>query len=337
MTTYSTDSGISLTNNLYAVKDMLDHAEPHIVLDKMAKQFMMPKNKKLQIQWRRAIPFAANTVALQEGVTPPSTGFSYETVTASLNQYGEWVEITDVIEDSAEDPVMRDATEILGENLGRSREALLYAILKAGTSVSYANGASRSAVNTVISIADIRRATRSLDNNKAKKITKVLDSSPNQNTFNVEAAYVAFCHTDCGSDIRDLAGFVPTADYGNRKLVHDNELGTVENIRFVCSSDLVPFEDAGGTKGATKSTTGTSSDVYPIIIVGADSYGCVSLKGTKSSGMNSVELIVNNVGNADGADPLAQRGSVGYKTWFVGTRLNETWMERLEVAVSDLA
>lgn len=334
--TRSTDSGISLTTNKYCVKEMLSHAEPHIVLDKMAKQFTMPKNKKLQIQWRRPVPFSANTVPLVEGVSPPPTGFSYETVTATLQQYGEYIEITDVVEDTAEDPVLKDATMILGENLGRSREALLYSVLKAGTSVSYANGSARSDVNTTISIDDVRRVVRSLRANKAKTVTRVLDSSPNQNTFNVEPAYIAFCHSDCAADIRQLTGFKPVSDYGNRKTVHDMELGSVEDVRFVCSADLTPFEDAGGAKGSTKSTTGTSSDVYPIIIVGQEAYGCTTLKGSRSSGMNSVDLIVNNVGQADSSDPLAQRGTVGYKTWFVGTRLNESWIERLEVAVSAL-
>lgn len=336
-TTYSTDSGISLTTNLHAVKEMLGHAEPHIVLDKMAKQFTMPKNKKLQIQWRRPVPFAANTVPLQEGVTPAPTGFSYETVSASLSQYGEYIEITDVIEDTSEDPVLADASMILGENLGRSREALLYSVLKAGTSVSYANGSARSDVNTVISLNDLRRTVRSLRANKAKPVTRVLDSSPNQNTVNVEAAYVAFCHTDCVADVRNLAGFKPVSDYGTRKVVCDHEFGSVEDIRFVASADLEAFADAGDTKGTMKSTSGTVADVYPVIIVGQDAYGAVSLKGTKTSGMNSVELIVNPVGKTDKSDPLNQTGTVGYKTWFVGTRLNETWMERLEVAVSDLA
>ena len=335
-TTYSTDTGISLTTNLHTVKEMLKHAEPHIVLDKLAKQFTMPQNKKLQIQWRRPVPFAANTAPLQEGVTPSATGFSYETVTASLAQYGEYIEITDVIEDTAEDPVLSDASMILGENLGRSREALLYSIMKAGTSVSYANGSARSDVNTTITNNDIRGIVRSLRGNKARPVTRVLDSSPNQNTVNVEAAYVAFCHTDCVADIRNLTGFQPVADYGTRKLVCEHEFGTVEDVRFVASADLSPFADAGDTKGAMKSTTGTDADVYPVIVVGQDAYGCVSLKGTKTSGMNSVELILNPVGKTDKSDPLNQRGTVGYKTWFVGQRLNETWIERFEMAVTDL-
>lgn len=334
--TKSTDSGISLTTNLYCVKEMLKHAEPHIELTRVAKHQMMPKNKKLQIQFRRPVTFSANTAPLQEGVTPNATQFSYETVNATLKQYGEYVEITDVVEDTAEDPVLKDATMILGENLGRSHEALLYSVVKAGTSVSYTNGSARSSVNTTISVNAIRGVVRSLRANKAKPVTRILDGSPNHNTTPVEAAYVAFCHTDCAADIRSLTGFIPVAEYGSRKTVSDNELGSFEDVRFVCSADLAPFEDAGGAKGSMKSTSGTSADVYPIIFTGQDAFGAVTLKGNKSSGMNSVNLLVNPVGRVDSSDPLAQRGTIGYKTWFVGIRLNESWMERLETAVTDL-
>lgn len=332
-----TDSGISLTTNIHCVKEMLMHALPHIVLDKAAKQFTMPRNKRQQIQMRRPIPFDPATTALTEGVTPSATQFAYETVSATLTQHGQYVEITDAIEDTAEDPVLKDATMILGENLGRTREALLYAIVRAGTSVSYANGTARNQVNTAITIGKLRSVVRSLKASKALPITRVLDGSPNENTTPVEPAYICFCHTDCEADIRELPGFRPVAEYGQRKTVDDHEFGTVENVRFVSSADLDPFVDAGGAHGGTVVTTsGTQADVYPMIFTGQDAFGAVTLKGNKNSGMESVQLLVNPVGKVDSSDPLAQRGTVGYKTWFVGIRLNELWMERLEVAVSVL-
>ena len=244
-TTLSTDSGISLTTNLHAVKQMLDHAEPHIVFDKFAKQESMPMNKKETIQFRRPVPFTASTSPLVEGVTPTARTFSYDKVNATLKQYGEVVEITDVIQDTAEDPVLQDATEICGENLGRTREALLSGVVKAGTNVQYANGASRAAVNTTISLNGLRAVVRTLQANKATKVSKILDGSANINTTPVEGAFVAVCHTDVAADIRGLTGFTPAAEYGSRKLLHPMELGSVEDIRFVCSADFAPWEDAG--------------------------------------------------------------------------------------------
>ena len=95
----------------------------------------------------------AATTPLVEGVTPSATQFSYEDVSATLLQYGQIVEITDVIEDTHEDPVLNDATVQAGENIGRTMEALDWGILRAGTNVFYANGTQRTDVNTPISLA----------------------------------------------------------------------------------------------------------------------------------------------------------------------------------------
>ncbi|MCD2476522.1 N4-gp56 family major capsid protein, partial [Staphylococcus aureus] len=72
-------------------------------------------------------------------------------------------------------------------------------------------------------------------------------------------------------------------------------------------------------------------DVYPIVIVGQDAYGTVALKGA-----TAITPMVLNPGTPRGGDPLGQRGTVGWKTYFTAIRLNEAWMARLEVAVTDL-
>jgi N4-gp56 family major capsid protein len=79
------------------------------------------------------------------------------------------------------------------------------------------------------------------------------------------------------------------------------------------------------------STTGTSADVYPVLILGQDAYGVVPLKG-----QSSMSPTVLNPNTPSKSDPLGQRGYVGWKTWFNAVRLNETWMSRLEVAATNL-
>ena len=173
----STSSGISQRTNVYAEREMLKHAMPVMVLDKVAKPVRMPKNKSTTIKFRRPVVFSAATSPLVEGVTPSSTAFSYEDTSATLKQYGMVVTITDVIEDTHEDPVLNDATIQAGENIGRTMEALMYGVAKAGTNVFYANGASRAAVNEAISLNKVRSVVRALKAQKAKKITKILSPS----------------------------------------------------------------------------------------------------------------------------------------------------------------
>lgn len=330
--TKSTDSGISQRTNVWAAREMLKYAGATMVLDKFGKPIRMPKNKSTTAKFRRPIVFSAATSPLVEGVTPTSTQFSYEDVSVTLKQYGEVVTITDVIEDTHEDPVLQDATEQCGENIGRTMEALTYGVVKAGTNVFYANSTSRANVNTAISLNKQRAVTRFLKAQKGKKIRKVLSASPNYNTYPVEAAYVAVAHTDCEADIRNLAGFISTAEYGQRNMICEEEIGSVEDVRYVLSPDLSPFQAAGSaTLNGMVADDATNVDVYPILFFAQEAYGCVALKGA-----GAVSPSIIPVGQKTKDDPLGQRGYVGWKTWFACLRLNEAWMARLEVGVTDL-
>ncbi len=333
--TASTDAGISQRTNTYAAREMLKWAGPVVVLDKLGLSKPMPKNKGVNIKFRRPNVFTKADTPLQEGVTPSATAFSYQTVTAILKEYGQVVQITDVIEDTHEDPVLNDATVQCGENIGRTIEALTFGIVKAGTAVSYTNGSARTAVNTPPTLDDQRGITRTLMANKAMMMTRILDGSPNFQTTPVEAGYIAVTHTDMEADLRNLTGFTPCAEYGSRRTIHEYELGTAERVRYICSPDLGPFIDSGGLKagsGTTMvSTAGTSADVYPIMFFGKEAYGCVPLRG-----VGSVEPTIIPVNQKDKSDPLGQRGYVGWKTWFVCKVLNEAWMNRLESAATAL-
>ncbi len=329
--TVYTSGGISPRTNVYAERQMLKHAMPVIVLDKFGMSKPMPKNKTQVIKFRRPKVFTAADTPLQEGVTPQATAFSYEDVTATLKQYGQVVTITDVIEDTHEDPVLNDATEQAGENIGRTIEKLTYGVVRAGTNVFYSNGSARTDVNTTVSLTKQRAVTRALKAQKAYKLTKILSGSPDYGTRPIEASYIGVGHTDLESDIRNLPGFVPTADYGSRRPVCPEEIGTVEDVRYVLSPDLDSWADGGATTSTMVSTSGTSADVYPIMYFGKEAYGTVPLRG-----QGAIEPVIIPVGVRDKSDPLGQRGHVGWKTWFVAVILNQLWMARREVAATDL-
>jgi N4-gp56 family major capsid protein len=323
------DGGVSPRTNVYAERQMLRYAKPVMVLEKLGLTKPMPKNKTDTIKFRRPKVFSAATTPLVEGVTPTETQFSYEDVSATLRQYGQVVVITDKIEDLHEDPVLNDASMQAGENIGRTIEALNYGIVRAGTSVYYANGVVRTDVNTPITLAKQRAVLRSLKALKAQKITRSLSPSSDYGTRAVEAAYVAVAHTDVESDIRNLPGFKTVAEYGTRNPVSEYEIGSVEDVRYILSPDLNPFLDAGGARGTMVSTSGTSADVYPIIFFGQDAWGMVALRG-----QGAVSPTIIPVGQKTKDDPLGQRGYVGWKTWHAALILNQAWMSRLEVAVS---
>jgi N4-gp56 family major capsid protein len=328
--TLSVYGTVSQRTAAYVQREMLKHAEPVIVLQKLALTKAIPQNTADTMKFRRPVPFSNDTVPLSEGVTPTAQALSYVDVSVQLAQYGNIVTVSDKIEDLCEDPVLNDQAMLLGEQAAGSAEAVTYNVVKAGTTVAYANGSARNAVNTAITLNKIRAVVRTLKANKAKMITRILDASPGYGTSAIEAGYVAVCHTDCEADIRGLTGFTPTAEYGSRKTISDYEFGSVENVRFITSPDLGSFADAGGAKGSMKSTTGTSADVYPVLFFGQDAFAVCPLKGKYSLEPRIVRATPSD------SDPLGQRSHVGYKFYFAAVILNQTWMVRLEVAVTDL-
>lgn len=314
----------------WAATEMLAHAEPVLVLSKMGATKPMPKNKAETVKFRRPIPFAAVTDPVVEGVTPSPQKMQYEDVTATLKQYGRPIEITDKVVDMSEDPVLRDASMLAGEQAGATIEQVLYGVLRAGTNVFYANGASRSAVNTPITLNKQRAVTRALAAQKAKRINRILSAGTGYGTSAIEAGWVAVAHTDLEHDIRTLANFVPTAKYGTRQTISDYEVGSVDSVRYVLSPDLASFQNAGGAAGSMVSQGGSAADVYPVLFFGQDAFASIPLKGSEA-----ITPMVVNAKPTD-SDPMAQRNYVSWKTYFTAVILNELWMARLEVAATAL-
>jgi N4-gp56 family major capsid protein len=333
----STDAGISQRTLTYAAVGMLKHAEPVMVLDKLALTKPMPKNKGVEMKFRRPVPFLASTTPLVEGVTPDATSFSYEDVTVNLSQYGDWSNFTDVIADTHEDPVIQDMQGMHGENIGRTMEALNYGVVKGGLNVFYATGSSRASTANTITLRKQRAITRALKKQKGMKITSVLDGSVKYGSRSVEAAYVAVGHTDLESDIRQMPGFTNTSDYGTRSTISPHEIGMVEDVRYILSPDLEPWLAAGAAVGSTGlvATDDTNVDVYPIIYFAKESWATVPLRASAGGG-SPVSPTLIPVGKPTKDDPLGQRGVMGWKTWWAAVILNDAWMARLEVGVSEL-
>lgn len=322
----------------WAATEMLKNASPVNVLAMFGQVKAIPQNKAETVKFRRVMPFAPATTPLVEGVTPTARTLQYEDVTVTLQQYGDLVALSDKVIDLSEDPVLKDATVELGKQAGGTLEQIIYNVVKGGTTVFYANGASRAAVNTVHSLNKQRKVTRYLNDMKAKKFTSILSASTNVGTRPIEAAFVAVAHTNLEADIRNLSGFVPTSAYGQRSVLCPQEIGSVEDVRYVTSPDLDGWLNAGGSPGGTvESAGGSAADVYPILFFGEDAFGVTPLRN-KMVNAKSNEPITPTVINAapSKSDPLGQRAVAGWKAYFAAVRLNETWMARLEVSASAL-
>jgi N4-gp56 family major capsid protein len=269
---------------------------------------------------------------LVEGVTPTGKQLTSTDVSVTLEQLGDRVVISDVIQDTHEDPVFREAQDVLSEQAGQMIELARFGVIKAGTNAYMANGALRTDVNTPITLGLQRKITRYLKRQMAKKITTVVKSTPAYATQAVAPSYIALCHSDCEADIRNMAGFVPVENYGGGMTPYESEIGKVEDVRYVYSTIFTSWADGGaayaGSGTAMLSTTGVSADVYPILFLGKNAYGIIPLKGP-----NAIIPMVVNPKPSD-SDPLGQRGHVSWKSMQKAVILNDAYMVRAEVAVT---
>ena len=351
---------ISPRTAAYAIKDMLKRGMPYLCIEKFGQTYPIPTNATKVAKFRRYflsgstgaagagtasgssggsnpayyIPLA--TTPLVEGVTPSGRTLANQDYPATLVQYGDYTTITDVVMDTHEDPVLQQATEILGEQAALTVETLRFNVLKAGTNAFYAAGTAgqvttaRTSVVGPINRPLQRKITTALMRQNARSITTAVKSTPDFRTEPVEAAIIALVHPDCETDIRNMDGFIHTKQYGT-VTPFENEIGAVERVRYLSSTVFAPWADAGAaTSGGTtyRSTSGTLWDVYPILYIAKDAYGIVPLKGK-----NALTPMVVNPKPAPG-DPLAQRGTVGWKTMQTTVILNEAWMARAEVCAT---
>lgn len=316
-----------------AMPGFLMRALPYLVLEKYLDLKPLPSNSTKVAIFRRYEALAKATTPLVEGVTPVGKNMTYTDVQCTLQQYGDYVTLTDQIADFHEDPVLQEYVGITAEQAAQTLETLRYNVLKAGSNVFYANKvAGRDSVVTAISLGDQRRVTRAFKRQNAAYITKKTASTPNYGTVAVRASYIGLVHPDLENDIRALPGFKDAVDYGASQAADEFEIGTVEDVRYIRSTIFESFPDAGGNKGTMVSTSGVKADVYPIIYLAAHAAASVPLKGK-----NAITApIVRNPGTISDSDKLGQRGHVGWKAYFGCVILNQLFMARVESAATEL-
>src|SRR5574343_547968 len=318
--------------------EILAHAIPVEVLGITGMQKQMPKNVADNVTFRRWLPyggtdnkwitganvgsFASNHITT-EGVTPTADSLTAVDVTATLQQYSCLYAVTDKAVDLYEDDIPAEMKKQTGERMGLVREMVRYGTLKGMTNVFYGGtGTSKATTNGTLTLNMLRKITRSLKSNHAKMVTSILAASPDFGTTPVEAGYLVFCSTDMEPAIRDLPGFKHVAEYGQRKLVHPQEIGSVESFRFILSPELAATVDTGAATGSTGLlSSGTKVDIYPVIVTAEDAWGQVALRGS-----NSLDVSYIPPGQKDKNDPLGQRGYIGAKFYFTSLVLNAGWM-----------
>jgi N4-gp56 family major capsid protein len=307
-----------------------------MVFERFAQARPMPMGKTKTVKFRRYETLPRATAPLAEGVPPAGRQLTFTDYTATLEQYGDVIWLTDAIKLFHEDAVFQDTVDNCGYQAAETLEVIRFNVAKSGTNVFYADEAgSRGNVDSPPLRSDFRRIYRSFRNNKARQITRMISPSQLVSTEPVDAAYFCLGHTDLDADFRNIEGFIPSKEYAQTgKKKHDAEIGAIDQFRIVLTALMEPWEQVGksGTtylSGGVGVSVAAACDVYPVIILGEDAFATVPLKGE-----NSVEVAMVNPGKKTTDQPLGQKGFVSWVTWQTAIILNHLWMARLECAAT---
>ena len=294
MNTQTTATGtLSDEMKVYYSDYLIDNAVPKLVHDQFGQKHPIPKNGGKTIEFRKYSPLPKLLTPLTEGVTPDGQSLTVTTVEATIDQYGGYVTISDMLQLTAIDNNMVQATKLLGNQAGASLDTITREVLNGGTNVVYAGGVtSREALTANLTVDDIKKAVRALKNQNAEKIGD---------------SYVAIIHPDVTYDLTNDPAWQAVKDY-DPKDWYEGEIGKIAGVRFVETTEAKIFE--GG--------------VYSTLILGDNAYGVTEIEG------GGLQHIVKQLGSAGTADALDQRATVGWKATKVAERLVEQFMVRIE-------
>lgn len=306
-TNVTTDTGLSNEMKTFYSDYLIDLAEPLLVHDQFGQKQPIPKNGGKTIEFRKYSPLAKALTPLTEGVTPNGQKLTMSVITATVDQYGGYVTLSDVLLLTAIDNNMLQATELLASQAGRTLDTITREVLQGGTNVMYVNGKAARA-----SLAYTDATTN--DNMTFDTIRKAVRALKVQNTPRINGSYVAIVHPDVAYDIMSDPKWVNVKTYSDPSGMYEGEIGKIEGVRFVETTEAKVYKDAGAS----------SRDVYGTLILGANAYGVTEVTG------GGLEHIVKQLGSAGSEDPLNQRATVGWKAIKVAERLVELYMIRVE-------
>lgn len=247
-TNKTTDDALSNEMKTFYSKYLIENAKAVLVHDQFAQMRDIPKGAGKTVEFRKYAPYPKALVPLSEGVTPAGRKLSVSNITATISQYGDYTEISDILKLTAIDNNILEATKLHATQAGETLDTVTREILAGGTNRQYANnqvlaryllagGDTTQANNHYMNVEAIRRGVRNLKNNKAKKIN---------------GSYVGIIHPDTAFDLMGDDDWVETSQYAGSTQIFEGEIGKIHGVRFVETTESKIFHAADlVTEGST--------------------------------------------------------------------------------------
>lgn len=285
-------------------KTLLQRLVPVLVFAKYGQKKSLKSRSGKTIEFRKFTSLDAATTPLTEGVTPTGKNLAVTAITATVNQYGDYVEISDMLDLVGIDPVLVESAEILGEQAGLTIDNVVRDVVCGGTNVQYAGGKESTDAITasdVMTADEVARAAATLKKSNVKRL---------EGKF-----YIGIVDPDIAYDLMKDPLWQDISKYSGGGAIMDGEIGKLHGVRFIETTETLVKE--------------STVNVHCAMIIGKDAYGIVDVDGSVKP-----ENIVKAFGSAGTSDPLDQRATSGWKALFTAKRLDENCMVRIECATT---
>lgn len=188
---------------------------------------------------------------------------------------------------------------------------------------------------SVLSYDDLRRLDDILTENRTPLTTKIVTGTRNIDTRTIPACRVAYVSRALRKLLEDMTDkfnnklWIPVHQYASGSTILRGEIGSIGSFRFIEVPEMLDWSGAGATVTdnpgfrTTTKDNGEKYNVYPILVVGEDSFNSISFLNGSSSKTNNFKIIKKSPGiqTADRSDPYGELGLCSIK-WYYGTIIN---------------
>lgn len=308
-TTGSTN--LSAEMKTYYDTALIHAAEPKLVHLQFGQKRNIPQGRGKIIEFRKFSQLPKALTPLTEGVTPDGGSLKVTSETATVDQYGYYISISDLLETTAIDPILQETVIALGAQAGRTLDTVVREILNAGTNVQYAEGQVTS-----------RDALTSSHKLTVKAVKMAVRTLKNANADTIEGDYIGIIHPDIAFDLTNDPEWKYPHQYTDTTEIYEGEIGKIAGVRFVETTEAKIFAGEGAKIGT--GTDAPKQSVYSTLILGANAYGVTEIEG------GGLSTIIKQKGSAGTADPLDQRSTAGWKGILTAKILSDEYMVRIE-------
>jgi N4-gp56 family major capsid protein len=261
---------------------------PNVVRQLVAYQAGEPLRLKdhsgLTYQATRYLRVPLPVSPLTEGVPPLGETMTIQTVTATAQQWGDTVTVTDVADLTIKHPVFKKAIELVTMQQAETIERNTFNNLLAGTQVNYANAKGSRAnllatdvmttfeINRIVSSLNTIGAPRYMGDEREDMKLALSEGIPGGNAKKALPHYLSIIHPDVATDLRQNSTIVTAWSYSDVNKLYNFELGEWGGVRFTMSNMVPVFTGFAAVVGTPVASGGSlaTATTYHIQVTGSD-------------------------------------------------------------------